>query len=41
MSVPFAHTGHVLVDLLTMAPVLIIAAWFLVAAIRGRRRRSR
>jgi hypothetical protein len=41
MTVPFAHAGHILVDLLTMAPVLVIAAWFLVAALRDRRRRNR
>jgi hypothetical protein len=35
---PFAHAGHVLVDLLTMVPVVVLAGWFLVMAVRDRRR---
>lgn len=36
----FAHAGHVLVDLLTMVPVVLLAGWFLVMAVRDRRRRD-
>jgi hypothetical protein len=39
--VPFAHAGHILADLPIMAPVIVLAIWFLVAAIRDRRRRER
>ena len=35
---PIAHTGHVLVDLLTFAPVLVLVLWFVVVAVRDRRR---
>jgi len=38
---PFAHTGHVLVDLLTFIPVLVLLLWFVIAAVRDRRRESR
>jgi hypothetical protein len=34
----FAHPGHWLVDLLTLAPIAAVAAWFLIVAIRARRR---
>jgi hypothetical protein len=37
--IPLAHTGHVLVDLLTFAPVLVLVVWFVIVAIRDRRRR--
>jgi hypothetical protein len=35
---PVAHTGHVLIDLLTFSPVLVLVAWFAVISIRDRRR---
>ncbi len=35
---PFAHAGHVLVDLLTVAPVFVLILWFAVITIRDRRR---
>jgi hypothetical protein len=35
---PLAHTGHVVVDLLMFAPVLILVIWFLIVAVRDRRR---
>jgi hypothetical protein len=38
MSLPVAHAGHVLVDLLTVAPVLVLILWFAVITIRDRRR---
>jgi hypothetical protein len=34
-----AHAGHVLVDLLTLVPVVALAGFFLVVAWRDRRRR--
>ena len=34
---PFAHAGHVIVDLLTFVPVLVLLLWFVIAAIRDRR----
>jgi hypothetical protein len=34
----FAHAGHVLVDLAFTAPVIGLALWFLVVAVRDRRR---
>jgi hypothetical protein len=37
-ALPFAHTGHVIVDLLTFVPVVILLLWFVIAAIRDRRR---
>jgi hypothetical protein len=36
--VPFAHTGHVLVDLLMFAPVLALVVWFAFVSVRDRRR---
>jgi hypothetical protein len=33
-----AHTGHVVVDLLTFAPVLVLVVWFVIVVIRDRRR---
>ena len=38
MILPFAHAGHVLVDLLTVTPVFILILWFAVITIRDRRR---
>jgi hypothetical protein len=35
---PLAHAGHVIVDLLTFAPVLVLVGWFVVVSIRDRRR---
>jgi hypothetical protein len=35
---PFAHAGHVLVDLLMVAPVIALILWFAVITIRDRRR---
>jgi hypothetical protein len=35
---PVAHAGHVLVDLLTFSPVLVLVVWFAVIGIRDRRR---
>jgi hypothetical protein len=35
---PFAHAGHVLVDLLTFSPVLVLVVWFAVIGVRDRRR---
>jgi hypothetical protein len=37
-QVPFAHTGHVLVDLAMFAPVLVLVVWFAIVSIRDRRR---
>ena len=37
--VVFAHAGHILTDGLTMLPVLVLAGWFLLMAIRDKRRR--
>jgi hypothetical protein len=37
-GVPLAHTGHVLVDLATFAPVLLLVLWFAVISIRDRKR---
>jgi hypothetical protein len=37
----FAHTGHVIVDLLTFVPVLVLLLWFVIAAVRDRRRERR
>jgi hypothetical protein len=33
-----AHAGHVLVDLLTVAPVIVLIIWFAFITIRDRRR---
>jgi hypothetical protein len=35
---PLAHTGHVLVDVATFAPVLLLVVWFTIVSIRDRRR---
>jgi hypothetical protein len=35
---PIAHAGHVIVDLLTFSPVLVLIVWFAVISIRDRRR---
>ena len=37
--VPLAHAGHVLVDLLTVLPVLLLVVWFAIITVRDRRRR--
>ena len=37
MSPPVAHAGHVLVDLLTVAPVFVLILWFAFITIRDRR----
>lgn len=34
---PLAHTGHVLVDLLAVAPVIVLILWLAVITIRDRR----
>jgi hypothetical protein len=39
--IPFAHTGHVIVDLLTLFPILVLAVWFIVMAVRSRGRDDR
>jgi hypothetical protein len=41
LTMPTAHAGHVLVDLLTLVPVALLAAWFIFIALRERRRGSR
>ena len=38
VSMPLAHAGHVLVDLLTVAPVFVLILWFAFITIRDRRR---
>jgi hypothetical protein len=35
---PLAHTGHVIVDSMMFAPVLVLVLWFTVVSIRDRRR---
>ena len=35
---PVAHAGHVIVDLLTFSPVLVLVVWFAVISVRDRRR---
>jgi hypothetical protein len=37
-ALPLAHAGHVLVDLLTVLPVLVLIIWFAIITIRDRRR---
>ena len=37
--VPLVHAGHVLVDLLTVLPVLLLVVWFAIITVRDRRRR--
>ena len=39
VAVPLAHAGHVLVDLLTVLPVLLLVIWFAIITVRDRRRR--
>jgi len=41
LAIPFAHAGHWLPDLLTIAPVAVIAIWFVTIAIRDRVRQRR
>ncbi len=36
--ITLAHAGHVLVDLLTVAPVFVLILWFAFITIRDRRR---
>jgi hypothetical protein len=36
-AIPLAHAGHVLVDLLTVAPVFVLIVWFAFITIRDRR----
>ena len=38
---PLAHAGHVIADSLMFVPVLVLALWFVVVAIRDRRRDRR
>ena len=38
MTVLLGHAGHVLVDLLTVAPVFVLILWFAFITIRDRRR---
>ena len=35
---PLAHAGHVIVDTLMFAPVLVLVVWFMIISIRDRRR---
>ena len=35
---PLAHTGHVVVDMLMFAPVLVLVVWFVVVSVRDRNR---
>jgi hypothetical protein len=37
-TLPLAHAGHVIVDLLTVTPVLVLIVWFAFITIRDRRR---
>jgi len=37
MTPSLAHAGHVLIDLLTVAPVVVLILWFAVITIRDRR----
>jgi hypothetical protein len=37
-ALPIAHAGHVLVDVATFAPVLLLVLWFTIVTIRDRRR---
>jgi hypothetical protein len=37
-GLPLAHAGHVLVDIATFAPVLLLVLWFTIVSIRDRRR---
>ena len=38
MPLPLAHAGHWILDLLTLAPVAVLALWFLITGIRSRHR---
>ena len=38
MILPLAHSGDVLVDLLTVLPVFVLILWFVWITIRDRRR---
>ena len=38
IPLPLAHAGHVLVDIATFAPVLLLVLWFTIITIRDRRR---
>jgi hypothetical protein len=35
---PLAHTGHVVVDSLMFAPVLVLVIWFAIVSVRDRHR---
>jgi hypothetical protein len=37
MNISLAHAGHVLVDLLPVAPVFVLIIWFAFITIRDRR----
>jgi hypothetical protein len=37
LNLPAAHAGHVIVDLLTVAPVFLLILWFAFITIRDRR----
>jgi hypothetical protein len=37
-TLPLAHTGHVIVDTLMFAPVLVLVIWFTIVSIRDRHR---
>jgi hypothetical protein len=37
-ALPLAHTGHVIVDSLMFAPVLVLVVWFTIVSIRDRHR---
>ena len=42
MVVPFAHLGHVLIDLpVFLGPVLVVSGWLVMSARRGRRNADR
>ena len=41
MTIPYAHAGHWLPDLLTIVPAAVIAVWFVTIAVRDRLRRRR
>ena len=40
-ALPLAHAGHVLVDIATFTPVLLLVLWFTVVSIRDRNRDRR
>jgi hypothetical protein len=37
-QLPIAHAGHWITDLLIMSPLIAFGVWFVVAAVRDRRR---